>query len=389
MAWYLVAILHALVFAKSYGNTFSYCFLVVKEKLRQRHFFELSGSPRRYHPVLAAVSKPIKSLLSSAHFFAVWSILNCTKLLPYLRFRNQHIVPTGLFTVYGRPNDNEKSKIIIALVPGVPNDCLYRSLYAAVGPKIYIGGQTFGHSLTDVWILDCRFHTWDCGPSVPTVERGVLTTTVLDGKIYLIGMWTEEDSWVDVFDTVAGRWEAIPSPKLRAYGKEVVGCDIRGAKVCVWMAEEELRFDPPTKTWEVFESDIGLRLDWRTQTCEVNGVLYWSHDYQCVIKWFDEGIGVWKELKFRNHGGCPNDLLSPRMVNLGGRLVVMGWRELPGQIVTSIYEKKMEFCFEEIEVNKDEDGDLQGEVWSEMVASMRKRLTANDIWFFACIPVSL
>ncbi|EXC19724.1 F-box/kelch-repeat protein SKIP6 [Morus notabilis] len=351
----------------------------------------LARVPRRYHRVLAAVSKPIRSVLSSPHFFAVRSSLNCTELLPYLRIRSRYCHTVGWFTVFGRRPDDGKNDIIVAPVPGDPNDRLDWSNYAAVGPKIYVVGGISGDCYsTELWIFDCRFHTWERGPSMPTVQRCAAKTVVLDGKIYAIGCWTEENSWVNVFDTVDGRWEALPSPKLRVYGKEVDGCAIRGGKVCVWSEFEELKFDPATKTWEVFRSGVGSGLRWTTQICEVNGMLYCTENYKGMIKGFDERNGVWKEVKIvDNTGLLPNHLWKPWMVNVGGRLVIMGWKELQDQIVNPELDDKVGVWCAEIEVEKDGDGDFRGEVqWSEMVSSMRTWLADRAPLFYACVPVS-
>lgn len=49
------------------------------------------------------------------------------------------------------------------------------------------------------------------------------------------------------------------------------------------MDGEELKFDPVTKEWEVFESYIGVGLPWSTQMCQVNGVLYCCYESRHVI----------------------------------------------------------------------------------------------------------
>ncbi|EXC19714.1 F-box/kelch-repeat protein SKIP6 [Morus notabilis] len=364
----------------------------------------LARVPRQYHPVLATVSKPIRSLLSSQEFFAARSALNSTELLLYLLIRNQSGGPRSWLTVYGRPNPNDddggdnKSNIIIAPVPGVPDDWQDWSQYAVVVPRIYVfGGEIYGLSSPELWIFDCRFHTWERGPSMPTTVSDtfrpnrifclkitpLFKTVVLDGKIYVIGCWTVENSWVHVFDTVDRRWEAVPSPKLVVYGRPVVGCAIRGREVCVWLNKEELKFDPATKTWEVFESRTGYGLDWNTDVCEVNGVLYCYDRHSRLIKGFDERIGEWKKLKFVNKG-MRSHWRSIRMGNVGGSLVIMGsarFRNLESTVGV--------WCVE-IEVNKDGNEDLQGQVlWSEMVYSTQICSFGGWPLLYACVPVSL
>ncbi|EXC19722.1 F-box/kelch-repeat protein SKIP6 [Morus notabilis] len=348
----------------------------------------LARVPRQYHPVLAAVSKPIRSLLSSPHFFAVRSSLNCSELLPYLRIHSQSDKTLSWSAVYGRrpnPNsDDNKTNIIIAPVPGLPDDCLDWSHNVAIGPKIYVfGGKTDRLFSTKVWIFDCRFHTWERGPSMPTALGCATKTVVFDGKIYVIRQWKMTGSWADVFDAVAGRWEALPSPVLEVYGKLVLGCAIRGGKVCIWMDKEELRFDPAMKTWEAFESRIGYGLDWNIEMCEVNGVLCCLDGYSGLIKGFDERIGGWKRLKFVNKG-MRSYRRNLRMSNVGGRLVI-----LESALLRNL-EKTMGVWCVEIEVKKDKDGNLQGEVlWSEMVYSTCVCGTYRWPLLYNCMPVSL
>ncbi|EXC25522.1 hypothetical protein L484_009831 [Morus notabilis] len=63
---------------------------------------------------------------------------------------------------------------------------------------------------------------------MPAAERSFVKTVTFDSKIYVIGFTTRENSWANELDTVAGHWEALPSPKLGIYRKEVVGCVTRG-----------------------------------------------------------------------------------------------------------------------------------------------------------------
>ncbi|EXC19727.1 F-box/kelch-repeat protein SKIP6 [Morus notabilis] len=349
----------------------------------------LARVPRQYHPVLAAVSKPIRSLLSSPELFAARSSLNSTESLLYLTIRSLYGKPKGWFTVYGRrsnTNDDNKSNIIVAPVPGVPKDRLDWSDCAAVGSKIYVvGGINCVSYSTKVWIFDCRFHTWERGPGMPTVRSQAAKTVVLDSKIYVIGCWTEKKSWVLVFDTVARSWETLPSPKLGVYNERVVGCTIRGGKVCVWLEREEIRFDPATETWEVFESGVRPGFHWTAQMCEVNGVLYCADEDTRTIRGLNERNGIWKELKLVNNRGLPNRFRDPCMVNVGGRLVIMGLGYPRDEIFTS----ELELWCAEIEVKMDRDGDLLGEVlWSKLVFSMSSLLVDMEPLFYTCLPVS-
>ncbi|GMN33470.1 hypothetical protein TIFTF001_004185 [Ficus carica] len=340
----------------------------------------LARVPRRYHPVLSTVSKPIRSLLSSPEFFAARSALYCTEHLLLVGIRSRDFQPAHWFTLYRRPHPN--SAPIMVRVRGIPSNRNDWSAYVAVGPKIYVlGGQSCGINSAKVWIFDCRFHTWEPGPNMPTARKHGVRTVVLDDKIYVIGWFTEEDSWVYVFETVASRWESLPCPKLTVYHQMVAGCGIRGGKVCVWVEGEELRFDPVTKTWEVFR----LMMPWVKHVCEVNGVLYCSGIDVRGLKGFDEGAGYWKRLKLVN-GGLPNDLLVDSMANVGGRLVIMGRDDFG----CSEWEGRIGVWFAEIEVKKMEFLEFQGEVvWSDRIYSCGASLRDRENLYFNCLKVSL
>lgn len=83
--------------------------------------------------------------------------------------------------------------------------------------------------------------------------------------------------------------------------------------------EEELRFDPAIKTWELFESVVGapaLRLPWSNAgMCELNGVLYCADvNFKKAIIGSNEVTRALKELKLENRGLWPNQLLETRKV---------------------------------------------------------------------------
>ncbi|GMN33481.1 hypothetical protein TIFTF001_004183 [Ficus carica] len=277
-----------------------------------------------------------------------------------LSSRRPNFKPERWFTLYRRPNPNSATaNFSMAPVRGIPNDRLELYKHAAVGPKIYLLSCKIGRkSSTKVWIFDCRFHKWERGPNMPTARKQGLRTIVLDAKIYAFGSLTSEGSWADMFDTVAGRWEAIPSPELTVYDKLVLGCGIRDGKVGVWVEGEELRFDPVSKTWEVFS----LVMPEFSHICEVSGVLCCCDVYIKEFKGLDERVGLWKEIKLVN-GGFPNDFMMLQTLNVGGRSVIVGLGRIG-------------ICCAEFEVKQDRDnGDFFGEVlWSDMVYSMHKSL---------------
>ena len=154
-----------------------------------------------------------------------------------------------------------------------------------------------------------------------------------------------------------------------------------------WRGEEELRFDPATKTWELVESVVGasaLTLPWSNAgMCELNGVLYCDDVYfRKVIVGFDEVTGALKELKLESEGLWPNQLLDTRLTNVGGRLAIMGWTN---QLAIAYLGIKIGISCAEVGVKKDGDGNLRGEVLrSEMVCSTRASLRDRETTHFVC-----
>lgn len=127
--------------------------------------------------------------------------------------------------------------------------------------------------------------------------------------------------------------------------------------------------------------------DTRTGTRELRSLDENTYEF----KGFDEEIWVWKNLKLLNWG-LPNHLRNFKMVNVGGRLVIMGRGDIQDEFAASELRAKMGIWCWEIEVKKngDEDGDFQGEVvCSEMVYSTRAWLIDRAPLFYACMPVCL
>ncbi|CAK8567813.1 unnamed protein product [Lathyrus sativus] len=317
--------------------------------------------PRSQHTTLSLVSKSFRSLLSSPLFFTARSLLHSTQHILYLSIRTRAST-LQWFTLHN-------NKHLIPLPP-LPSPVI-GSAYAVIGHAIYvIGGSINDIPSRHVWILDCRFHRWLPGPSM-RVSREFAAAGVVDGKIYVIGgcvpdNWSRSANWAEVFDPVTNSWEGVPSPpEIRE--KWMHASAVVDGKIYAMADRGGVSLDPCSASG-VWESVGGeLDLGWRGRACVVNGILY-CYDYLGKIKGFDVKKGLWKELKGLDKA-LPRFLCGATMADVGGKLVVV-W-ECQGN--ANGKGKEMEIWCAEIDVNKNEDGELWGEVcWLNNVLSVPK-----------------
>ncbi|KAL5556480.1 hypothetical protein UlMin_038716 [Ulmus minor] len=357
----------------------------------------LTRVPRWHHPFLSVVSKPIRSLLSSPQFFAERSLLNCTNHVLYINIApNNTDLSTNWYTLDRRysiyDEKKKKNQFFLTPIPSSPSK-LRNCAYAVVGTKLFViggdivtgDGENSGNvPSSDVWILDCRFHTWERGPSMG-LPRSLARTVVLEDKIYVFGgrKWVQDSKlralqFAEVFDPAIGCWEVVPAPgKVFETVWVVERCGVVCGKVCVFCKYGNyceyagLVYDPRTKTWKL-RRELNI-----CSKCEVDGVLF-KYDYFGTIVGYDERNGKKKELI-----GILQDLpeFGPvaRMANVGGRLFVqwnIGIKELylddsdydeeEKGSDDDDYEVKGEMWCAEIEVSKTMDGELRGKVlWAD------------------------
>ncbi|CAI8598776.1 unnamed protein product [Vicia faba] len=199
------------------------------------------------------------------------------------------------------------------------------------------------------------------------VSREFAAAGVVDGKIYVIGgcvpdNWSRSANWAEVFDPVTNRWEGIPSPpEIRE--KWMHASAIVDGKIYAMADRGGVSLDTRSGAWESVGSELDL--GWRGRACVVNGILY-CYNYLGKIKGFDVKKGLWKELKGLDKG-LPKFLCGATMADVGGKLVVVWECQGNGK------GKEMEVWCAEIDVNKNKDGELWGEVcWLNKVLSVPK-----------------
>ncbi|RDX66170.1 F-box/kelch-repeat protein SKIP6, partial [Mucuna pruriens] len=308
----------------------------------------LARIPRSHHPTLSLVSRPIRTLLSSPHLFTTRTLLNCTDPLLYLTLRSR--APSlQWFTLHRNPNPR------LAPLPPIPSPAV-GSAYAVLGSTIYVlGGSINDVPSPHVWLLDCRFHRWLRGPSM-RVAREFAAAGVLAGKIYVLGgcvadTWARSANWAEVLDPGAGRWERVPSP-AEVREKWMHASAVVGDKVYAMADRGGIAFEPRSGAWESVGGELDL--GWRGRACVVKGILY-CYDYLGKIKGFDVERGAWEELKGLEKG-LPKFLCGATMADLGGKLCVVWECQAQGN------GKEIEIWCAEIEINKNPDGELWGQL---------------------------
>ncbi|KAM6586119.1 hypothetical protein CsatB_013121 [Cannabis sativa] len=326
----------------------------------------LARVPRQYHLVLSAVSKSIRLALSSPQLYTTRSILNLTENLLYLKVSSMSLGTENWFAIYRKPIVSAdpicNGLLRFARLPPNPHK-LEGSVEAVVGHNIYVIGGNNSNDYnvvipsSDVWILDCRSHTWEQGPSIG-IPRMHASVAVVDEKIYVIGGWTEE-SWVEVFDPVIGHWEHIPSPLdgIRAISATV---EVVNGIILVKFGEAEFRLNPKTKMWEVSKHNQPYYVNGGTD-CKVDGIAYRSRGNRGRIEWYDDRERRWKEVRGVMEA-MPQYVCSTELVNLKERLFFM-WGDVSYE--SSSTDGVVKLCGGEIEVSRRNEGDgvdLWGEV---------------------------
>ncbi|KAF4362344.1 hypothetical protein F8388_008228 [Cannabis sativa] len=306
----------------------------------------LARIPRQYHAILSSVSKSIRSVISSSQLFAIRSQLNFTENLLYFKVRFAFIDTNEWFAIY-----KNLDRLQFARIQANPSK-LTGSAYAAMGPNIYaIGGRVNEHLCSsDVWILDCRSHTWHRGPSM-RIPRSEASIAIVRNKIYVIGGMKNE-TLVEVYDTLIEQWEIVLSPydddSRKRSLKVLDTVDDRFIVIWDMLSCQVHRLDIETKKWEKSKNLVAYH---RTKNdCIVDGVSYDNgvNAYQ-EICFYDSKKKMWKPIK----GVLERkNIMFSKLVNLNERLVVM-WAEI-------VREKYVELWCSEIDITKNRDGNLLG-----------------------------
>ncbi|KAG7541034.1 Kelch repeat type 1 [Arabidopsis thaliana x Arabidopsis arenosa] len=303
------------------------------------------------YPNLSLVSKRFLSLLSSPHIYTTRSQIGTIEPCFYFCLElHEHQSPQW-FTLWMKPNetltDNDEILNDYTLLPLHSSSNSPPVPYAStveVGSEIYLIGAPFELTPSSaVRILDCRSHTWRDGPSMK-VARGEATAVYLDGKIYVMGGYEEDDesmAWMEVLDIKTQTWSFLASN-----GADELRCDDRCLSMSVLqgkiyaMDHQKIHgklyaYDPKKDTLEVVEtlSRSTLIYAW----CGIENVMYcYTASNSCM--WYDSKSRKWREVKGSNlkvllesRTRCLSRVCVVDLFNCSGKLLVVWMARVHGK----------------------------------------------------------
>lgn len=329
----------------------------------------LARVPRSVHPILASVSKPIRSLISCPFLYATRALLNSSQPSLYLTLRVPSTRSLLFYTLHHSPN---RHRPLLVPIPPLPSPPLVGSAVAVVGHILYlIGGSVDDVPSCHVWAFDCRLHTWERAPSM-RVAREFPAAGVVDGKVYVIGgclvdTWAKNKNWAEVFDPETDTWQPVVHTECEVREKWMHASVVIGGKIYAMADRGGVKFDPKEMSWNIVETELDI--GWRGRGCVIDGVLY-CYDYLGNIRGFDGNM--WRDVKGLVEGegvekkglSLPRFLCGATLANVGGNLVVVWEGKGAGEV---------EIWCAEIEVEKGEGRELWGKIlWSNLVLKVPK-----------------
>ncbi|KAL1201121.1 F-box/kelch-repeat protein SKIP6 [Cardamine amara subsp. amara] len=256
------------------------------------------------HEALSLTSKRYRSLLTSHDLYKIRSLMGRTETCVYVCLR---IRPVDRWYILRRRKNLDADLIPIL---SLPSRSRVASSVVVLDSEIYvIGGSKGGIPTCEVWVLDCRTHTWRIVPSMG-MARANAAAGVIDGKIYVLGGFISDDysNWVEVFDPKTQTWDSLPLQKElpgRRYIHDSVVWDQK--LYAVDGKEETFYYSPCQGKWGRGNRGhlVGNRRDW----CMIDNLLF------CISK---KGSIHWYDPKDLNcPEGCePEGMYSKEVLGL-------------------------------------------------------------------------
>ncbi|CAA7028159.1 unnamed protein product [Microthlaspi erraticum] len=318
--------------------------MISEEKMKTSHSLSFSSLPEEIaenclariskynYPLLSLVSKSFHSLLSSPKLFTTRSHIGTTETCLYICINMPNNSSPQWFTLWMKHEETLTNKddtlkdfslIPLHFLPPSPFVPPHDST-VVFGSEIYvIGGLTAPSS--SVRILDCRSHTWRDAPSM-TVARQNARAVLLENEIYVMGgcETNRSDNTFEVFDIKTQTWSVLPSPILdhNELQRHIAVNAVQG-KIFVVVEKTEYTYEPKSGTWEVVgEESCQIHV-----ICVIENVMY-GYPYMGDLMWYDYEGRKWKKIKglekLREY--LKSGWSMPKIVNYGGKIVVMWWR---------------------------------------------------------------
>lgn len=138
----------------------------------------LARVSRSDQAAVSMVCKSYRSLMASPELYKMRSLLNYVEHCLYVCLLTAPDPSPHWFVLRrGKP----------LLIPSPPSQAPEASSVVVLDWGIYvIDGSIKGKPISDVWLLDCRTHTWHYIPSM-AVPRASAAAGVIGGKIYVFG----------------------------------------------------------------------------------------------------------------------------------------------------------------------------------------------------------
>ncbi|CAL9248167.1 unnamed protein product [Arabidopsis halleri] len=253
---------------------------------------------------LSLTSKSSRSLVASSDLYKIRSSTNHAETYVYVCLRTY--VDNWYILRRRKTLDGGSDLIPIPSLPSQPREA---SSVVVIDWEIYIiGGLIKGVPTCDVWLLDCRTHTWRIVPSMG-MARANAAAGVVDGKIYVLGGFMTDDysCWVEVFDPKTQTWETLPLQEedipLPGLIHDSVVWDQK--LYAVDGRERTFYYSPSESKWGRGKSGhlVGNRRDW----CMIDDLIY------CVsskgrIYWYEPNDLDWLEGEGEPEGMLSNEV---------------------------------------------------------------------------------
>uniref|UniRef100_M4DJA4 F-box domain-containing protein n=1 Tax=Brassica campestris TaxID=3711 RepID=M4DJA4_BRACM len=277
---------------------------------------------------LSLASKSYRSLVASPDLYKIRSLIGRTETHIYVCVRTPGPDPTLGWYILRR---SETSSGLIP-IPSSSSSALplEGSSVVVLDWGIYVIGGfiiTKGEEKRtgNVWLLDCRTHTWRRVPSMG-VGRAYGAAGVVDGKIYVFGGYdVVDDHWGQVFDPKTQTWDTLPMPKVN--NKNIHDSFVRDHKVyAVDGMDRTYYYSPREGKWGSGNrgEQKGSRRDW----CMVdnliyclsrNGTVFWCEPDELDLLRGEEMMNT-KEVKGLG-SSLKTSLLLSRVVHVGDQIL--------------------------------------------------------------------
>ncbi|EOA16814.1 hypothetical protein CARUB_v10005035mg [Capsella rubella] len=326
----------------------------------------LARLSRLHYPTLSLVSKRFRLLLASPDspdLYTSRSLLHRTESCLYVCLRFPLDPNPRWFTLWRRPDRasvNREKPIcnLLVSIPSSPLPSARCSALVAVGSHIYNIGGTIDDDepSSRVLILDCRYHSWEEGPSM-IMRRDHPAASVLDGKLYVAGGCKDIDSpnWIEVFEPKFKTWEAVSSSCAKECDSEIIRSTEIDGKVYM-CGSKGVSYNPKDGICEPVEWNMCKGWAWFS-SCVIDNVLYYY--YSREFKWFDASIREWRivqgleslDIAIHSH---------VKLADYGGKMAVF-WDMTYASDSGGGFQGKQIWCAE-VEVERNNNGEILGRV---------------------------